>query len=85
MSQRLLAERQNSPRGDYVAQTINPCVLGECVLAQGAVSHGGVTPGKHKPGPHSVTAVSSDFWAVRLSKTGSMGRRGKRVPFTFKP
>lgn len=92
MSQRLLAERQNHPRGDYVAQTINPFVLWMCYRQVSVSWHkepcpmdDGVRPSKHSPGPHRVIAISSNFWAVRLSNTGYTGRRESKSPLLSGP
>lgn len=91
MSQRLLAERQNNPRGDYVAQTINPFVLGVCchqvcVLAQGDVSHEwrGYTS-QTQPRPTPCYHCQQCFLACQVIRNWLYWQTEKSVPFTFRP
>lgn len=91
MSQRLLAERHNNPRGDYVAQTINPfvlCVLSpsQRVLAQGAVSRGWWGRTSHRqPRPTARYRNQPCFLGCRVIKNWVHRQKAKRVPFTFRP
>lgn len=90
MSQRLLAEKQNNPRGDYTGHKSfrAECVLSpsQCVLAQGDVSHAwwGHTS-QTQPRPTPCYRCQQCFLGCQVIRNWLYWQMGKPVPFTFRP